>query len=124
MSAAEPCPPGTGFLDAETGPSISPPETTYARRDQRDLDPLAQIPAQTAYLSSMGKYPVRGDWVRGITNEQYQLFTLRYGNFRPFEAKKPFSALPSPKTKAAPKHQAVVSAGIFLAHAVAEYRAE
>jgi len=40
MSAAEPCPPGTGFLDAETGPSISPPETTYVRRDQRDLDPL------------------------------------------------------------------------------------
>ena len=30
MSAAEPCPPGTEFLDAETGPSKSPPETTYA----------------------------------------------------------------------------------------------
>jgi hypothetical protein len=57
----EPCPPGTEFLDAETGPSKSPPETTHARRDQKDPKPLTQIPAQTAYLNSIGKYPVRRD---------------------------------------------------------------
>jgi hypothetical protein len=45
MSAVEPCPPGTGFLDAETGPQNSGPETMDARRDQKDPKPVAQIPA-------------------------------------------------------------------------------
>jgi len=45
LSRAEPCPPGTEFLDAETGPPKSAPETTYARRDQKDPKPVAQIPA-------------------------------------------------------------------------------
>jgi hypothetical protein len=62
-SAAESCPPGTGFLDAETGPPKSPPETTYARRDQKDPKPIAQIPAETAYLNLTGNYPVRRDWM-------------------------------------------------------------
>ncbi len=52
-----PCAPGTGFLDAETGPPKSPPETTGARRDQKKPKPIAQIPAQTAYLNSTGNYP-------------------------------------------------------------------
>ena len=33
---------------------------------------------------------------RGNTNEQYQSFTVGCGNFRRFEAKRLFSALPSP----------------------------
>ena len=33
-SVAEPCPPGTEFLDAETGPPKSPPETTKQTVDQ------------------------------------------------------------------------------------------
>ena len=52
-----PCAPGTGFLDAETGPPKSPPETTGARRDQKKPKLIAQIPAQTAYLNSTGNYP-------------------------------------------------------------------
>src|SRR5215475_3996875 len=67
MSAAEPCPLGTEFLDAETRPPKSPQETTYARRDQKDRKPVAQIPAQTAYLNLTGKYTVRKDWMVGTT---------------------------------------------------------
>ena len=59
--------PGTGFLDAETGPSKSAPETTDVPRDQKGPEPIAEIPAQTAYLSLMGKYAVRQDWVVGTT---------------------------------------------------------
>ena len=54
---SEPCPPGTGFLDAETGAPKAPPETTDARRDQKEPEPVAQIPAQTAYLNLTGNYP-------------------------------------------------------------------
>jgi hypothetical protein len=50
-------------LDAETGPPKSPPETTDVPRDQKGPEPIAEIPAQTAYLSLMGKYAVRQDWV-------------------------------------------------------------
>jgi hypothetical protein len=63
MSAVEPCPPGTGFLDAETKALKSPPETTWARRDQKGPKPAAQIAPQTAYLNLADKYPVRSDWV-------------------------------------------------------------
>jgi hypothetical protein len=56
MPVAEPFPPGTGFLDAETEPPKSAPETTYARRDQNDRKWVAEIPAQTAYLCVTGKY--------------------------------------------------------------------
>jgi hypothetical protein len=48
---------------AETGPPKSTPKTTYARRDQKDPKPAAQISAQTAHLNSTEKYPVRWDWV-------------------------------------------------------------
>jgi hypothetical protein len=64
---SESCPPGTGFLDAETGPPKSTPETTYTRRDQKDPKPGAQTPAQTAYLNLSEKYPVQKDWVVGTT---------------------------------------------------------
>jgi hypothetical protein len=49
MSAVEPGPPGTGFLDAEAGHPKSPPETTCARRDQEDPKPVAQIPAHREF---------------------------------------------------------------------------
>src|SRR5215467_162825 len=55
--SAEPCPPGTEFLDAETGPPKSPPETTYARRDQKDPKPVAQIPAQNGLSEPDWKLP-------------------------------------------------------------------
>jgi hypothetical protein len=32
-----------------------------------DLKPLAQIPAQLAYLNLTEKYPVQGDWMVGTT---------------------------------------------------------
>jgi len=57
MSAAEPCPPGTGFLDAETGPPKSPPETTYANRDQKDPKPVAQNPGKNGLSEPLGKIP-------------------------------------------------------------------
>jgi len=80
MSAAEPCPPGTGVLDAETGPQNSRPETKVARRDQKDPKPVAQIPAQTAYLNLAGKYPVRRDWVvvEAVTCEPVSLLLGDY----------------------------------------------
>ena len=62
-SGAAHCAPGTGILDAETGPRKSPPEATRDRRDQEAPESIAEIPAQTAYRSLTRKYPVRGDWV-------------------------------------------------------------
>src|SRR6185369_9999277 len=60
-AVAEPWSVRNEFLDAETGPPKSPPETTDARRDQKDPKPVAQTPAQTAYLNLTGNYPVRRD---------------------------------------------------------------
>ena len=45
------------------------PETTDVPRDQKGPEPIAEIPAQTAYLSLRGKYAVRQDWVVGTTGE-------------------------------------------------------
>jgi hypothetical protein len=50
-------------LDAETGPLKSPPETTVARRDPKGPEPIAEIPAQAAYLNLTEKYAVRRDWM-------------------------------------------------------------
>jgi hypothetical protein len=74
LSRAEPCPPGTEFLDAETGPPKSAPETTDVPRDQKGPEPITEIPAQTAYLSLMGKYAVRQDWVVADAVERNRLF--------------------------------------------------
>jgi site-specific DNA recombinase len=57
-SAAEPGPPGTGFLDSETGPPKSPPETRDARRDQNEPEAKAEIPAETACFHSAWKSTV------------------------------------------------------------------
>jgi hypothetical protein len=67
MSAAEPSPPGTGFLDAETVAAESPPKTRDARRDQKGPEPMAEIPVQTACLNLTGNYPVWEDWMVGAT---------------------------------------------------------
>jgi hypothetical protein len=65
----KPCPPGTEFLDAETGPPKSPPETTLDSRDPKHPKPVAQIRAETAHLTSMRNYPVQEDWMVGTTGE-------------------------------------------------------
>jgi hypothetical protein len=67
MSAAESGPPGTGFLDAETGPPKSPPKTRDARRDQKGPEPIAEMPAQKAYSDLTRNYAVREDWMVGAT---------------------------------------------------------
>jgi hypothetical protein len=86
MSAAELCPPGTEFLDAETGHPKSPPETTCVRRDQKELKPGAQIPAQTAYLNSTGNYPgsggLAGGHDRDRTCDPYHVKVARDTNSR------------------------------------------
>jgi hypothetical protein len=64
-AATEPSPPGTGFLAAETGPPKSPPETTDFPRDQKGPEPMAEIPAQTAYLDLVENYRVWKDWMVG-----------------------------------------------------------
>ena len=53
-------------MDAETGVQKSLPETTDARRDQNGPEPMAEIPAQTAYLNLFGNYLVRKDWMVGL----------------------------------------------------------
>jgi hypothetical protein len=61
--------PGTGFLDAETGPSKSAPETTDVPQRPKGAGTDSGNPGTNAYLSLMGKYAVRQDWVVGTTGE-------------------------------------------------------
>jgi hypothetical protein len=63
MSAAERCPPGTGFLEAETGPQNHRQRHRTPAETGRRRNGVAEIPAQTAQLNLTGKYPVRKDWV-------------------------------------------------------------
>jgi hypothetical protein len=35
-------------------------------RDQNGPEPIAEIPAHTAYLNLTGNYPVRKDWMVGL----------------------------------------------------------
>jgi hypothetical protein len=62
MSSTKRGPPGTGFLDAETGLLKSPPETTDARRDVagdgKSRKITAKIPAETAHFDSALKSAV------------------------------------------------------------------
>src|SRR5258708_4245456 len=44
-------PPGTEFLDAETGPQISPPKWVSAHRDKNPGNEWSEIPAETPYLA-------------------------------------------------------------------------
>jgi hypothetical protein len=56
-SAAEPGPPGTGFLDSETGPPKSPPETRDARRDQNEPGSDSGNPRTNGLSGPNGKLP-------------------------------------------------------------------
>src|SRR5260370_41075460 len=44
-------PSGTEFLDAETGPQISPPKWVSAHRDKNPGNEWSEIPAETPYLA-------------------------------------------------------------------------
>jgi hypothetical protein len=79
-------------LDAETKPPNSPSETPNARGDQKGPEPIAEIPAQTAYLDPTRNYPVREDWMVGLewtelptphpVVEPVSDIRVRNGNFR------------------------------------------
>jgi hypothetical protein len=50
--------PGTEFLDAETGPQISPPKWVSAHRDKNPGNEWSEIPAETPYLALCRKHAV------------------------------------------------------------------
>ena len=64
-------PPGTEFLDAETGPQISPPKWVSAHRDKNPGNEWSEIPAETPYLAPCRKHAVCKDWmvVRAVRYE-------------------------------------------------------
>src|SRR5258706_10345725 len=66
-SAVQPCaqprPPGTEFLDAETKRQKSSFKRANARRDQNPGTEWPEIPAETRYSASCRKRAVCGDWM-------------------------------------------------------------
>src|SRR6476659_8552302 len=60
---AQPRPPGTEFLDAETGRQKSPQRRLNACRDQNPRNERPEIPAETPCLVSCRKPAVYEDWV-------------------------------------------------------------
>jgi hypothetical protein len=56
-------PPGTEFLDAETGRQKSPPKWVSAHRDKNPGNEWSEIPAETPYLASSQNRAVCGDWM-------------------------------------------------------------
>ena len=60
---AETRPPGTEFLDAETGCQKSPLKRTNAHRDKNPGMEWPEIRAETPYLASYRKRAVCGDWM-------------------------------------------------------------
>ena len=56
-------PPGTEFLDAETGPQISPLKWVSGHRDKNPGNEWSEIPAETPYLALCRKRAVCEDWV-------------------------------------------------------------
>src|SRR4029077_16547001 len=60
---AQPRPPGTEFLDAETGRQKPPPKCANAHRDQNPGLESPEMPAETPYLTSCWKRAVCGDWM-------------------------------------------------------------
>src|SRR6266404_5423338 len=87
-SAVQPCaqprPPGTEILDAETKRQKSSFKRANARRDQNPGTEWPEIPAETRYSASSRKRAVCGDWmvVRAVICEPVSPgFRLRSGNF-------------------------------------------
>src|SRR5260370_42002546 len=62
-AAASSGPPGTEFLDAETGRQKQSAKRANARRDQNPGSERSEIPAETPYLASYRKRAVCGDWM-------------------------------------------------------------
>src|SRR5260370_41780250 len=62
-AAARTRPPGTEFLDAETGPQIPPPKWVSAHRDKNPGNEWSEIPAETPYLALCRKRAVCKDWM-------------------------------------------------------------
>src|SRR5260221_1864012 len=60
---AQPRPPGTEFLDAETKRQKSSFKRANARRDQNQGTEWPEIPAETRYSPSCRKRAVCGDWM-------------------------------------------------------------
>src|SRR5712675_2138683 len=60
---AQPRPPGTEFIDAETARQKSPPKRVSAHRDQNPGNEWPEIPAETRYSASCRKRAVCGDWM-------------------------------------------------------------
>ena len=60
-------PPGTEFLDAETGRQKQSAKRANARRDQNPGSERSEIPAETPYLASYRKRAACGDWMVGAT---------------------------------------------------------
>src|SRR6267378_3624142 len=56
-------PPGTEFLDAETGRQKSPPKWVSAHRDKNPGSEWSEIPAETPYLALCRKRAVCKDWM-------------------------------------------------------------
>jgi hypothetical protein len=56
-------PPGTEFLDAETGRQKPPLKCANAHRDQNPGIEWPEIPAETPYLASYRNRAVCGDWM-------------------------------------------------------------
>src|SRR6202165_2783142 len=56
-------PPGTEFLDPETGRQKQSAKCANARRDQNPGSERSEIPAETPYLASYRKRAVCGDWM-------------------------------------------------------------
>jgi hypothetical protein len=54
-----------GIFGCKDEAAKSPLETTLVDRDQKLPRPLAQMPAQTAYLNLARNCPVRIDWIVG-----------------------------------------------------------
>ena len=61
--ALKPRPPGTEFLDVETGRQKSPLKCANARRDQNPGSEWPEIPAETPYSESYRKRAVCEDWM-------------------------------------------------------------
>jgi hypothetical protein len=60
---AQTLPPGTEFLDAETGRQKSPLKRANAHRDQNSRSEWPEIPAEMPYLASYRKRSVCEDWM-------------------------------------------------------------
>src|SRR5260370_2856541 len=56
-------PPGTEFLDAETGRQKPPPKRLSAHRDQSPRSKWPEIPGETPYFASYRNRAVCGDWI-------------------------------------------------------------